>query len=420
MAVKQQFRIETPSIQNWSCHGCTACCRGFLIELSDEEKQRIEGQNWTKEDGVDPATMIVAEQGRFRLGHQSDGACVFLDAAGRCRIHTRFGEAAKPRACRLFPLVLHPVGKKLVVGVRFSCPSAAANSGQPLAHQLPALRELAGLVVPEGFEDYPAPAVLREAGLDWPDFMRFVSLLDKTLSAENQPVSLKLRRALHWLGAVEKAAFDQITGREADEILGALSQHAAAELPSTAAPPAAPARMDRLLFRTLVFTYARRDSIQNLKAGAGYRARMLGAMLQMARASGRVPDLIPGLKPVEFAAIEKSFGALPSSAEATLTRFFRVKIQSLHFCAWAFYGMPLAEGFHNLALLYPVIIWLARWRATAEERPTVSDEDIQQAISQVDNHHGYSPILATAWSRRRVRLLAQRDGIARLCAAYAI
>src|SRR5580658_10681590 len=128
------FRIEAPSIQNWSCHGCTHCCRGFMfIELSKEERQRIEGQGWSTKEGVDPETMIVTESGRSRLGHQGDGACVFLDSAGRCRIHARFGEAAKPRACRLFPLTLHPVGGKLVVGVRFSCPSAAANSGKPLA-----------------------------------------------------------------------------------------------------------------------------------------------------------------------------------------------------------------------------------------------------------------------------------------------
>jgi lysine-N-methylase len=415
----KSFRIETPSIQNWSCHGCTACCRGaMMIELSDEEKRRIEGQHWTKADGVDPATMIVAEKGHFRLGHQSDGACVFLDAAGRCRIHSRFGEPAKPRACRLYPLTLHPVAKKLVVGVRFSCPSAAANSGKPLADQLNALRELAELVVPDGFAGFPAPAILQEAGLDWPDFMRFVSWLDKTMSPENKPVALKLQRALHWLGAVEKAEFDQLAGREADEILGVLSQHASAELPSAAAAPAAPTWMERLLFRTLVFTYARRDSIQDLHAGAGYRGRRLWAMIQLATASGRVPDLIPGLKPVRFAAIEKSFGAIPSGAEATLTRFFRVKIQSLHFCGRAFYGFPLIEGFQNLALLYPVIIWLARWRAASEERSSLTDEDIQRAISLADHHHGYSPILAAAWSRRRVRLLAQRDGISKLCGEF--
>lgn len=391
----------------------------MMIELSDEEKQRIEGQGWTAAEGVDPATMIVAEKGGFRLGHQKNGACVFLDAAGRCRIHSRFGEPAKPRACRLFPLTLHPVADKLLVGVRFSCPSAASNSGQPLAAQVPGLREVAALVVPESFAEFPAPAILQEAGLAWPDFLRFVSWLDKIMSAEGRPVALKLQRALHWLAAVEKAGFDQISGREADEILGALAQNASAELPAANATPTPPTALGRLFFRTLVFTYARRDSIQDLRVGGGRRVRMLRAMLQFARASGRVPDLIPGLKPVEFAVVEKSFGALPPGAEATLTRFFRVKIQSLHFCGRAFYGFPLIEGFRNLALLLPVILWLARWRAASENRSSILEADIQQAISLVDHHHGYSPILAGAWSRRRVRLLSQRDDISRLCGANA-
>jgi lysine-N-methylase len=388
----------------------------MLIELSEEEKRRIEAQDWTTADGVDHGTMIVAENGRFRLGHQSDGACVFLDATGRCRIHSRFGEPAKPRACRLFPLTLHPVERKLIVGVRFSCPSAASNSGMPLSAQLPALGELARLVVPEGFAEFRPPAILREADLDWPDFMRFVLCLDKTMSAENQPVALKLQRTLHWLGAVEKAGFDQISGREADEILRALSQNASAELPAVAKPAKPVTTVGRLLFRTLVFTYARRDSIQNLKAGVGYRMRMLCAMLRFAKATGRVPGLVPGLKPVQFAIVEQSFGSLPSGVEVTLTRFFRVKIQSLHFCGRAFYGMPLIEGFQNLALLLPVIFWLARWRAAAEQRTSISESDIEQAISLADHHHGYSPILASAWSRQRVRLLARRDDISRLCA----
>src|SRR5208282_5838126 len=108
-----------------------------------------------------------------------------------------------------------------------------------------------------------------------------------------------------------------------------------------------------------------------------YRARMFLAMLQMAQASGRAPNLILGCNRVEFAAIEKSFGPLPSGAEATLTRFFRVKIQSVHFCGRAFYGLPLIEGFQSLALLFPVILWLGRWQAAAEKRSSISDADIE-------------------------------------------
>src|ERR1041384_549656 len=117
-------RIEIPTMQNWSCHGCTDCCRDqLLIYISAQEKLRIEQQNWTLADGVDPPKMIVAGPNHHRLGHAANGACVFLDPAGRCRIHAKFGEASKPLACRLYSVVIHPAGNKLVIGLRFSCPS---------------------------------------------------------------------------------------------------------------------------------------------------------------------------------------------------------------------------------------------------------------------------------------------------------
>ena len=81
--------------------------------------------------------------------------------------------------------------------------------------------------------------------------------------------------------------------------------------------------------------------------------------------------------------------------------------------------MLLIEGFQNLALLFTVIVWLARWRAAGEGRASLADADLERAMSLADHHHGFSPILGSAWSRQRVRLLAQRDDISRLCGALA-
>ncbi len=410
----KSLRIETPQIQNWSCHGCTDCCRGqLLIKLSPGDKQRIEKQGWTRADGVDPETIIVSEGNDFRLGHQDDGACVFLDAAGRCRIHAKFGEEAKPLACRLYPLVIHPAGEKLVVGLRFSCPSAVANRGQPLAGQGAGIQKLAGLVVPDGYQEIPPPPVHDTPGGEWPDFLRFVNWLDTSLADPDVPLTLKFLRTLHWLKAVEKGSLDQISGPSADEILEALIQGAAMKLPSQPESPSRPSRFGRLIFRLLLLEYARTVTIQDRLAAGRHRWKMLSASWQFARASGRTPALRNGLDSVDFAAMEKRFAPLSPEAEAVLTRFFRVKIQSLHFCGRAFYDIPLIEGFRNLALLYPVILWLSRWLAVSRQRTTLSTEDVALAISMVDYHHGFSPYLGG-----RVRLLDQRDDIARLCGWY--
>lgn len=279
--------------------------------------------------------------------------------------------------------------------------------------QVAELRELAGQFVLQSFPQIPPPPVLDVERLDWPDFLRFVTRLDASLANAGVPMTLKLLRALHWLRAVEKAQFDQITGPEADEILAALVQSAEAKLPEVPQTMPMPSRIGRLFFRTLVMQYARRDTLRDREAGL--RWQMLGAVVRFVRASGRVPRLQSGYPDVDFAAIEKSFGPLPPEAEALLTRFFRVKVQGLHFCGRAYYDVPLVEGFRSLALLHPVILWLARWFAAGEGSATLSAAHVARAITVADHHHGYLPLLGSRGFRWRVRLLAQRDDIARLC-----
>ena len=404
-----------PTGQNWSCHGCSDCCRGgLLITVLPEDKRRIEQQNWTLAAGVDPAGMIVPGINYQRLGHKPDGSCVFLDEAGRCRIHAKFGEAAKPLACRLYPFAIHPAGKKLLVGLRFSCPSAAANRGKPMAEHTADVAKLVRLFLPDDALEIPPPAVAGTPGLDWPDFLRFTRWLDVTLAPSDVPIALKLLRALQWLGAVEKGKLDQVAGDSADEILEALVQSSVKKVPSLPEEPEKPSAFGRLFLRLLVLEHARIVKVADADVRSTHRWKMLAAAFRFARSSGHTPALRKELKSVKFADIERPFNALSADAEALLTRYFQVKVQSLHFCGMAFFNRPLIEGFRNLALLYSVILWLARWLAVSAGRAELTDADVLRAVSLVDYHYSYSPYLS--W---RTRLLQQRNDIIRLCAWYA-
>ena len=407
-------RIQSPPGQNWSCHSCGLCCRNHMVvPLSPTEKERIEQQGWTVADGVDPSKMMVAGLNSWRLGHQADGACMFLDSSKRCRIHAKFGAAAKPLACRLFPLVIYPAGKKVFVGLRFSCPSAVANQGQSLAAQADDITRLAREFFPQGWEALPAPPVAATPGLDWPDFLRFVHWLEVTLATENLPVALKLLRALHWLEKVERGHLDLFKGDSADEILAALVRSAAEKLPSLpAAEP--PSRFGRLFLRMLVLEHARATTVADRGVGSAHRWKLLAAAFSFASAAGHTPVLRAELKRVRFAEMERSFGPLPPAAEVLLSRYFLVKVRSLQFCGKGFFDRPLIEGFRNLALLYPVMIWLARWLAVSAERSTLSEADVAQAVGLVAHQYGYAPNVS--W---RTRLLQQRNDIVRLCAEYA-
>jgi lysine-N-methylase len=408
-------RIEIPALQNWSCHGCGDCCRGqFLITITEEEKERIEKQGWTTAEGVDPASMFVAQGGKFHLGHQSDGACVFLEASGKCRIHAKFGEPAKPLACRMYPLVLHPAGKKVVVGLRFSCPSVVMSRGKPLEEQRPDIQKLAALVVPTNYGQIPPPPVSVRQGIEWPDFLRYAEWLGVGLAATDAPVGLKLIRALHCLRAAERGGLDQVAGESADEIFEALVKSAAQKLPVLPQNERPPGGIARLLLRLQVLENARTITVKDLKTPGAHRWKMITAALRFGRAGGRTPALRKELASVKFSEMEKSFGPPPAGAEELLARYFRMKIQSLHFCGRAFHDRPLIEGFQNLALLYPTIIWLSRWRAVSDQRTSLTDADVAAAISMVDYHHSYAPY----WSWR-VRLLEQRNEIIRLINWYA-
>lgn len=407
-------RFDLPSGQNWGCHRCTDCCRHHVIEVSAGERRRIEALAWGPADPLLKAgDWIVANgPGRFRLAHAADGACIFLGKDGLCRIHAQFGEAAKPMACRVFPFVLHPSGSRLAVGLRFSCPSAVANRGPRLAESLPAISELARLVVPEDFSAIPAPLVSGEERLDWPDFLRFVRHLERMITAEGRPVAFRLIQGLRWVDLIEKAEFGGVQGAEADEILEALVKSAGEKTSGTALEE--PSRHAWLQFRLLLAQYGRKQTVRDLHRGIKARVKDLFQAIGMIRGGGKAPGLDEVLKEVSFSEICRPSGPLPLEQEEMLSRYFRVKIQSLHFCGRPFYGMSLVEGYRFLALCYPIILGLARWVALGAGRQTIQLSDLALALSRVDHHHGYSPAIGGSNARRRVRLFAARDDIVRL------
>ena len=103
-----------------------------------------------------------------------------MTTGNHCRLQERFGADVKPFVCKLFPFVLIPAGNHWRVGMRFSCPSAAANRGRPVADAAEDLVQLSHLLVQHlGRSADSAPAPLLQAGhqLPWPDVCRIVQVL---------------------------------------------------------------------------------------------------------------------------------------------------------------------------------------------------------------------------------------------------
>lgn len=152
--------------QRFTCAQCGRCCRrGWDIALTAGE---VEGYRkagaaaWytetdtaaeTETGTVDPFEPLSGHAGHFRIRKRADGACGFLSAENRCRIHEQLGGARKPLTCRLFPFRFHPVEGKAVVSASFCCPTVVASEGEPVTAQIRAL----GGLYDEWARTYPEP-----------------------------------------------------------------------------------------------------------------------------------------------------------------------------------------------------------------------------------------------------------------------
>ncbi len=344
---------------------------------------------------------------------------MFLDDRGLCRIHAKFGEAAKPLACRVYPYAFHPAGKTFAVSLRYSCPSVVANRGTPVIKQAGELRRLGELVIPPGAEKTPPPTLNGRDRVDWPDFLAFCEGLDHTLADPTSPIAVRIGRAVTWTTLMGQSAFETLRGTQIRELIVLLMEAARIDLPAFPENLDEPTALGQLYFRTLVAQYARKDTVADLSAGWMGRWRLFLAIMAFTRGQGEIPPLQSAFKPVPFAALKQTFGPLDPASDEILTRYFRVKIQGLHFCGPAYYDVPFVEGFHSLALMLPVTLWLARWLAAGAGRERLTVEDISTALTIADHHHGYSPALGQLASRRRVRSLAETGDLGRLCLWYA-
>lgn len=169
------------------------------------------------------------------------------------------------------------------------------------------------------------------------------------------------------------------------------------------------------------------------------RLRLLSDGLKFTFGRGRVPDIADPIsvrvafsradtksmdsKAVTtamptFSELENEFGGRNAEFDELFVRYFRVKLQGMHFCGPAFYDMTFIDGFRSLALMYPATLWVARMRAARDGRKVISLPDVQAALATIDHNFGYSPALGMAAAKNRIKQLAKMQQISVLCSWY--
>jgi lysine-N-methylase len=409
-----------PVVQHWDCHACGDCCKTYHVRVTVPERARIESQKWDADPAMAGVVPVVHDPafGGHRLNHRADGSCVFLDPDNRCRIHDKFGRAAKPMACRIYPFVLVPAGDHWRAGVRFGCPSAAADKGRPLPAHAKELAEYAGLLEADagaGVTTVPPPELKPGQSVAWPDLLRFVAAIDDRLADTSTPLERRLRQVIALADLCKKSKFDSLSGSRLREFLQIVSTAQAEDVPADPVAVPRPGWVGRTVFRQTVALYARKDNGPHSGVAARGRWTRVKSAFRFAVGRGAVPKLHGLIPDTTFAAAEEPAGPLSAASDALLTRYYRVKVGSVQFCGPNYYRRPFWEGLDALLLTFPAVMWLSRVFTTPG---LTRDEAVQLAVRTVDDHFGYNKLLGTARQAWAVRALAERGEISRLVAWY--
>ena len=407
-----------PMAQSWDCSGCGDCCRAYQVRVTAAEKARLDAQGWDRDPllaGV-PTTEPDPATGEFQLAHRPDGACVFLGADNRCRVHAAHGAAGKPMACRVYPFVLVPGDRSWRVGLRYACPAAAAGTGRPLAAHAADLRELAGLVEADIGRPQPGalPPELRPGqGVPWADLERFTDHLLAILD-DPRPLEFRLRLMLTVAALCKGATFEKVSGKRLTEFLQLVTCGIADDLPASPAAVPAPGWTGRMVFRQTCALYARADAGPHPGIASRSRWTRIRSAYRFAVGRGQVPRLHGLMPDATFEAAERPAGPVPG-ADDLLARYYRVKVQSMQFAGPTHFGRRYWDGLDALVLTYPVIRWLGRVLTTPDRDPLAA---VRLGVQVADGNFGFNPLLGAPRQAWAVRTLADKGEIGRLVAWY--
>ncbi len=437
--------------QRWSCHSCGRCCYDLVGHISREERQRIDRQGWGHSLGAEP--YVPLGKG-YVLNKRASGACVFLDeSSNRCRIHEKFGEQAKPRACRIYPFTVRDVPDGWQVSWRFDCPSLAANLGDPVVDYAPLVRELTRDLKHQGATGDDCPEL--QPGLRATE-METSLVIDKLctwLTDRTRPLNVRMESAAAATQLIGEAKFEAVRNERLGELVDLLLgvRQDANDAAAAAAPPTA---KQRSMLRELAYVHAAHVSIEESRAGIGTRLRGRLAQLSAARrfrvGAGNVPDVRglfdprsngrsthaddptattapPGGASDRLPCFDDVEAVSPASDPADveriddlMTRYLCHRLVTRSAFGYGYYRWPMFAGLAALWAGAAVVGWLARTHAAWQGRTELTFDDVFEGLRITDRSAGRSPALGIRAERLRLRVMQADDGLAKLLHRYAL
>lgn len=430
MTANRSLQVLVPSIpeQRWSCHTCGECCRRLVGHLFTHECDRIDEQDWADELGAAPYVRVGS---RAMLNKRPDGACVFLGDDNLCRIHARFGEAAKPLACRIFPFSMRPTPGGWQASLRFDCPSVISSVGEPIRRYGPFLRELGDALVPT-IARAERPIRLARGLSASPDEIDAINRqMVRWLSSTEVPLMLRLIVCARLTAALDSARLAKVRGRRLNELVSVLLRGLAVEAESSGNGGTKQSEIKRPtvrqtgLMRQFAFACCQHVSLETFSAGRMERIRTRLRQLKDARrflsGTGRMPRL-PGFDcDISFEQLDRIsvLNADRKRIDELVTRYAIARIEGRSVFGDGYYGWPVFRGLAALWLAVAALGWLAAVHAAADHRGELTFDDVAKALGTIDAAATRSPALGSIAERGRAAYLLNDDGLTRLLNTFA-
>jgi lysine-N-methylase len=419
---ERSLPVVMPAIsgQAWSCHSCGTCCRKLVGHLFEHEAARLDEQDWSELQGKP----YVHVGGQTLLNRRPDGACIFLTDDNLCMIHAKYGEAAKPFACRIFPFSVRPIYGGWRVSLRFDCPSVTGSVGEPLRQHRGPLERMINEELPDRCELNESAAIGRGVRADIDELEQITARFTRWVTDTDRPLDQRLVGGARVTAMLADASFEKVRGSRVGELIDLLFDSYETDF---SAPPKPPSDRQRGMLWQLAFAHAEHVTMDDLRAN--FVARFFRRFAQLRRAGrmrkgiGQMPR-IPGFRRAPtFAEVERIGQATGDDATRIgelITRYLEARLQGWTVFGPGYYGWPVWAGLNAMWSAVAVVGRLARLGAAVEGHERVTFDDAAHALGITDRAVTRLRILGTMPERARIAFLRKDDGIARLAAENAL
>ncbi len=392
-----------------SCSLCGKCCRGWLVPVTPDEKDRISRLRLSG-DYSEAFDVHPVRKGMFILKKLGKD-CIFLGRDNKCIIHSEHGHEAKPLACRLYPYnISRWTDGAVSMSLRYDCPESASGRGTASAEKLDEIHKLAAEM--KSAETARAEAVYsRDFGIGL-EKIRTVSHAYRNFLTEDLdtlvPRLFGAKKLLDFHSLPTNRADIENAGSDFAEDASNLINRSIEDLVSEIESSNFPELHSRVMFRGILGNYVRNDddliwltfyhrifralSLVKFSLGKGSLKRINSAM-----------PVSTGIDPLKLL----RGSSFARDCFEPFVRYISNRLMPMHICGGSCRGLSFEEGMRHLIIAFPATAALAAMLAGEQGAEKVSRDDFIRAIMAVDRTFANSAFFGLARSRKMERGLSR-------------